>query len=235
MSQSKTLEQNLDEFLRFHIELANSGENEALSDENQAIIILNSLLESYRKVKTTIKYGRTEITLEEVISALISKDLELKVEKLGHSNGDVNLSSGRPTQKKSWQNRGRSTSRGSHKRNNHHSKGRSNSKGTKDPNGCYHCGKLGHFKRECYFYKRSNGKSSTDHQEESNKQNMTKNDYQNANLSDGYNSGDVYIFASSFKDDWIIDSSCTFHMTNNKSYLFDYRKSRGGKVILGND
>ena len=43
MNRSKSLEQNLDEFLRMHIELANSGENEALSDENQAIIILNSL------------------------------------------------------------------------------------------------------------------------------------------------------------------------------------------------
>ena len=59
MSHSKTLEKNLDEFLRLHIELANSGENEALSDENQAIIILNSLPESYREVKNAIKYGRT--------------------------------------------------------------------------------------------------------------------------------------------------------------------------------
>ncbi|KAF4358959.1 hypothetical protein G4B88_018808 [Cannabis sativa] len=69
---------------------------------NQAIIILNSLPECYTEVKTTIKYGRTEITLEEVISALKSKDLELKVERLGHTNGDVNLSRGRPRQKKPW-------------------------------------------------------------------------------------------------------------------------------------
>uniref|UniRef100_A0A803PE38 CCHC-type domain-containing protein n=1 Tax=Cannabis sativa TaxID=3483 RepID=A0A803PE38_CANSA len=124
----------------------------------------------------------------------------------GHSNEDLNLSNGTSTQKKPWQNRGRRTSKGSQKGNNHHNKGRSSSKGTKDPNGCYHCGKPRHFKRKCYFYKRSNGKSNTDHQEESNKLNKTKNDYQNANLSDDYDSVDVYVAASSFKDDWIIDS-----------------------------
>ncbi|XP_062119233.1 uncharacterized protein LOC133832981 [Humulus lupulus] len=78
LSSSKSLEQNLDEFLRMNIELANSGEGEALSDENQTIIILNSLPESFKEVKSAIKYGCTSITLEEVISALKSKDLEFK-------------------------------------------------------------------------------------------------------------------------------------------------------------
>ena len=67
------MNQNLDEFLKMTIELANSGENEALSDENQAISILNSLLDSYKEVKTAIKYGRTSINLDEVLSALRSK------------------------------------------------------------------------------------------------------------------------------------------------------------------
>uniref|UniRef100_A0A803Q1I6 Retrovirus-related Pol polyprotein from transposon TNT 1-94 n=1 Tax=Cannabis sativa TaxID=3483 RepID=A0A803Q1I6_CANSA len=94
MSFNKTLDGNLDEFLRLHIELANSGENEPFSDNNQAIIILNSLPESYRKVKNAIKYCKIEITLEEVISALKSKDLEIKSEKHGGSNEEVNFSRG---------------------------------------------------------------------------------------------------------------------------------------------
>ena len=73
INTSKPLNQNLDEFLKMTIELANSGENEALSDENQAISILNSLLDSYKEVKTAIKYGRTSINLDEVLSALRSK------------------------------------------------------------------------------------------------------------------------------------------------------------------
>ena len=68
------LDQNLDEFLKMTIELANSGKDEALSDENQAIIILNSLPETYREVKSAIKCGRSSITLEEVLSALRSRD-----------------------------------------------------------------------------------------------------------------------------------------------------------------
>ena len=44
-----------------NIELANSSENESLSDENQAIILLNSLLDSYKEVKTEIKYGELQL------------------------------------------------------------------------------------------------------------------------------------------------------------------------------
>ncbi|PON87218.1 hypothetical protein TorRG33x02_169950, partial [Trema orientale] len=99
INTSKSLEQNLDEFLRMTIELANSGENEALSNENQAIIILNSLPDSFKEVKSAIKYGRTSITLEEVLSALRSKDLELKVEKQTSSGGENYYARGRSQQK----------------------------------------------------------------------------------------------------------------------------------------
>ncbi|OAE31341.1 hypothetical protein AXG93_4510s1170 [Marchantia polymorpha subsp. ruderalis] len=50
MDQAKSLEANLDEFLKMTIELANSGDKEELSDENKAIIILNSLPEAYREI-----------------------------------------------------------------------------------------------------------------------------------------------------------------------------------------
>ncbi|TXG68247.1 hypothetical protein EZV62_003182 [Acer yangbiense] len=81
MDPSKGLGQNLDEFKRMTIELANAGENEKLSDENEAIILLNSLPDSFRYVKAAIKYGRTSLSLDECISALKSKDLELKTER----------------------------------------------------------------------------------------------------------------------------------------------------------
>ncbi|TXG60980.1 hypothetical protein EZV62_012343 [Acer yangbiense] len=73
--------QNLDEFKKMTIELANAGVDEKLSDENEAIILLNSLPDSFKDVKAAIKYGRTSLSLEECISALKSKDLELKMEK----------------------------------------------------------------------------------------------------------------------------------------------------------
>ncbi|TXG57932.1 hypothetical protein EZV62_015761 [Acer yangbiense] len=64
------------------IELANVGDNEMLSNENKAIILFNSLPESFKDVKVGInKYGRSSLTFEECILALKSKDLELKTEK----------------------------------------------------------------------------------------------------------------------------------------------------------
>ncbi|KAK0580175.1 hypothetical protein LWI29_037522 [Acer saccharum] len=56
-------------------------EKEKLSDENEAIILLNSLPESFKDVKVAIKYGRTSLSLEECISALKSKELKLKIER----------------------------------------------------------------------------------------------------------------------------------------------------------
>ncbi|TXG71873.1 hypothetical protein EZV62_000452 [Acer yangbiense] len=75
------LGENLDDFKKMTIELANAGVDEKLSDDNEAIILLNSLLDSFKDVKAAIKYGRTSLSLDECISAFKSKDLELKMEK----------------------------------------------------------------------------------------------------------------------------------------------------------
>ncbi|TXG70535.1 hypothetical protein EZV62_005470 [Acer yangbiense] len=82
MDASKGLGKNLDDqFKKMTIELANVGDNEKLSDENEVIILLNSLPESFKDMKAAIKYGRTSLSFEECISALKSKELELKIEK----------------------------------------------------------------------------------------------------------------------------------------------------------
>ncbi|TXG54059.1 hypothetical protein EZV62_019315 [Acer yangbiense] len=81
MDASKGLGKNLDDFKKMTIKLANDGEDEKLSDENEAIILLNSLPDSFKDVKAAIKYGRSSLSLEECISALKSKELELKIEK----------------------------------------------------------------------------------------------------------------------------------------------------------
>ncbi|TXG48163.1 hypothetical protein EZV62_027457 [Acer yangbiense] len=81
MDASKGLGENLDDFKKMIIELANAGVDEKLSDENETIILLNSLPDSFKDVKAAIKYGRTFLSPDECISALKSKDLELKMEK----------------------------------------------------------------------------------------------------------------------------------------------------------
>ena len=61
MDSSKSLEENLDHFNVTTVGLANI--DEVISKENQAIILLNSLPESYRDLRTAIEYGRTSLTI----------------------------------------------------------------------------------------------------------------------------------------------------------------------------
>nr|XP_048332273.1 toMV resistant protein Tm-2 netted virescent-like [Ziziphus jujuba var. spinosa] len=53
------------------------------SDELNVVILLNSLSETYREVKNAIKYDKDELSLEIVVIALKSRDLELKSENKG--------------------------------------------------------------------------------------------------------------------------------------------------------
>lgn len=47
---------NMDDLTKIFLDLSNTGEK--LGDENQVIILLNSLLESYKEVKTAIKINK---------------------------------------------------------------------------------------------------------------------------------------------------------------------------------
>lgn len=67
MDPNKDLEQNLDDFNRIVLDLTNIEEE--MLDENKATILLNSLPESYNKVKTAIKYGRDSLTMDIELNA----------------------------------------------------------------------------------------------------------------------------------------------------------------------
>ena len=112
MNMSKSLEKNLDDFLRATIELANSSENESLCKKNHAIILLHSLLESYKEVTVAIKYGRTSITLDEIVFALRSRDLEIKTEKQFISSGENYFARGKSQQESNNFQKGRSITKG---------------------------------------------------------------------------------------------------------------------------
>ncbi|PON95322.1 hypothetical protein TorRG33x02_088440, partial [Trema orientale] len=129
MDTNKNLEQNLDDFKKIAITLASIDE-EKIGDESQAIILLNSLPDSYREVKAAIKFGRKSITLDEVTAALRSWELEMKSEAKSSGNGEsLNV-------------RGRSKDRNSKGRGKSRSKSKNGSKSFK----CYHCHEEGHIR-----------------------------------------------------------------------------------------
>ena len=37
------------------------------------------------------------------------------------------------------------------------------------------------------------------------------------------------------KDEWLMDSGCSFHITPDKSFLFDLEEFKGGKVLMANN
>ncbi|MDO7987387.1 hypothetical protein OC713_02560 [Sweet potato little leaf phytoplasma] len=209
MDTSKDLEQNLDDFNRATLDLNNIGET--VSDENKAIILLNSLPESYSEVKTAIKYGRDSLTLDIVLNALRSRELEIKKTS---RDGEAHLTRGRPEKKvyKNNGNRGKSES----------SRGRSKSQGKTKR--CYYCHKEGHIRRNCYELKNKR-KAENNKPEEAN----------NANVTEGYDSAEVLtVSADPLESEWILDSGCSFHMTPHRHWFQEFQPVSEGKVLLGN-
>lgn len=87
---------------------------------------------------------------------------------------------------------------------------------------CWHCKKEGHLRKNCPSRKKGHDGR------------MYKIDA--ANLSDGYESGEGLIISKkSSRDEWILDSGCTFHMTPRKELLMNFKQIKGGTVLMGND
>lgn len=79
MDPSKNLEENLDDFNVVCTKLANSGKE--IKSVDQAVILLNSLPESFKEIKAAIRYGRDTLTVDVVLDALRTRELEMKSEK----------------------------------------------------------------------------------------------------------------------------------------------------------
>ena len=131
--------ENIDDFLKIVSYL--SSVNVTVSEEVQAILLLNSLPSRFNSLKKTFKYNKDTLSLEEVTSAARSKDQDLKTSTASHDNGERYYARGM-TEKKD------------HVRND---KGKSrSSSGSRIT--CWFFKKQGHTKKECYAYKKKYGR-----------------------------------------------------------------------------
>ncbi|KAA8542749.1 hypothetical protein F0562_023901 [Nyssa sinensis] len=112
------------------------------------------------------------------------------------------------------------------------SKGRSQSRGMSTEKGkCYHCGKEGHMKRNCYAWKR-------EQKEENN--NQKKNEEKNTTATF---EGDEVVVLSCGKEEclhvgneieWVVDTGASDHATYNKEFFISYKEGDFGTVKMGN-
>ena len=168
----------------------------------------------YGSLRDTLKYGvgkTVTLTVEDVTSSAYSKEIELREKGL--------LGKTKPNSERLFVGRGRTENRNSGQGGNK-SKGndkisKSRPKGQPKTRECWVCGKEGHFKADCPERKKAKSAANMTIEEEH-----------------------PMILTSSLhdtKNEWVLDSGCTFHITPDKGVLFDLEEIDGGKVLMGND
>ena len=88
MQEGQKLQNHIDDFNKLCLDLENL--NISYEEEDKALILLHSLPKSYKHFVDILKHGRDTISLEDVIGALNSKELQQKVE-MNKSAGEMPL------------------------------------------------------------------------------------------------------------------------------------------------
>ena len=208
MHDNKSIDENLDDFTKLVSDLKTMDIK--VEDEDQTIFFLNSLPKAYDQLRDTLKYGKTSLTLDEVIIATYSKELDLKTSgKSTRLNGEMLNVRGRSEKRDSHNNQGKSKSK---------SRSKSRTKKT-----CWYCHKEGHIRRFCPQRKNTTQKKESNRSVDA------------ANMSQDYESSEVLIVSSNPREEWIMDSGCTFSMTPRKEQFIDHRELNEEKVLMGNN
>ncbi|KAK6931499.1 hypothetical protein RJ641_003292 [Dillenia turbinata] len=203
--ENKYAAQNLDAFNKMILEA--TATRIILVDEDKALILILSLPSSWEHFTDTMLYGRDTIALSIVKNALLQKDMErMSVGTSVESHGASLVM------------RGKLTEKGSSSK----SKGKS-----KD--------KVNHKNLKCFYY----------HQPRHIRKNCPeRRDKQVANVATEVSidvdqvvdsKGEVYAVTSRIsKDDWILDTATSFHMTPHR-HCFSTYKEKEGKVEVGDN
>ena len=218
MSSGKSLEDHTDEFNKLILDLENI--EVALDDEDQAIIFLTSLPSSYEHFVDTLMFGRDSLSMEDVLSALNSKELKKRSDSK-EEGGDGLYVRGRSDQ--------RNYSSGSR---NSRSKSKSRFKRR-----CFVCNSEKHFKKDCPEFKKRKGEGSYSRGQSSNYSKGQSSHVDSDDQSEGgYDSADVLVVTSECaQEKWVLDSGCSFHMTPHKEAFKELKMVDMGSVKLEDD
>jgi hypothetical protein len=190
-------------------------------DEDLGLIQLCSRPTSFANFRDMILYSRDELTLHEVCEAFAQKE---KMKQMVRSEESSSKGEALVV-------RGRDEHRSSKSGNRWKSKGRSKSKG--NDKFCKYCKKTNHFIEDFCKLKNKEKRNS-----KSSNRNRSEDDGKASIASENFDQGDVLIaFAGciSIKDEWILDSACSYHVCTNKDYFSAYESVQNGGVVRMGD
>lgn len=199
---------NMEEHIASMLDLVDqyhSQEANALPDSLVVALILSSLPESYSTMITALESRKDdELTINLVKNKLIH-EFRRRNESQQINENEIALKVGTKPDYRS-ENKNKSSLK------------------------CFHCNKLGHLKRDCYFLKNKQNKYGKEKLHQANKITEETNEISNSNRNYCFkvdSNGKVN------NTNWYIDSAATCHMTNNEKFFTQLnRVNNGGKIYL---
>ena len=174
-----------------------SGIGQDVDEKLKVALLLSGMPESYNVVVTTLEIRSEDDLTFDLVKEKLVQESKRRCEMLGNDGKALKV----------FNKKGNfGVSNGEKKNDNNHNK--TNSQSDK---GCFYCGRSGHIKANCYFYKKhlkNNEKAKCVHDKED----------KEICLGIWNQSGD-------WKDKtWILDSAATSHMSNNRKFFENYHE-----------
>jgi len=193
-----------------------------IDDELQTLLLLSSLPESWDTLVVTLSNSAPDgkLSMDSVTDCLLNEELRRRERGL-NNQFEANV----------VDNRGRSKNR--EKGGREKSRGRSK---TRTKLICYYCGKPGHRKFECRFFKRDQ-QARTIHPDiidPKKKEDGTTTAVVVTNENFFLVEDENYLNVVSDDCIWIIDSGASFHVTPHEEFFSSYQKRDFGMVKMGN-
>ena len=192
-----------------------------IEDELQALLLLSSLPDSWDTLVISLSNSapNDNLTMDMVKDSLFNEEARRKEQGISSE-----------TEALVTENRGRGKNREPKGRGK--SKGRSQSRGkSSERRKCYHCGKEGHMKRNCYAWKREQKEGKNQRKDENKNTTAALSDEDVAVLFFG---DEECLPVTDNEVEWIIDTAASYHVTPNKEFFTSYRPGDFGTVKMGN-
>ena len=213
MVEGTSILSHLDKFDSLVMDLENIDAK--IDDEDKALLLLCSLPQSFKHFRDTLIYGKETVSYQEIKSALKSKE---QIDKNITGESRENQAEGLVV-------RGRMD-----KREFDSSRSKSRSKSRHRNLECRYCHKMGHIKSDCFKLKNKLKQ----------KEKFVEKTTESAEVSVATDENVGNIFSAiddrtRSKNEWILDSGCSYHMCPNRDLFSTYESCNGGIVLMGNN